>query len=522
MISLPLKMGGMGLRPAERISASAYFSSAASILPDFLRAFPSQSGGRYCETELHEQLQACRALMEQQGVAGASSSPAPPSAAAQQKRGKSAPKSASSQLAAAAKTMQAGAAASPLDDSPQLKSSIDMLWSAAAAFNAAATPPKSAFLQAERVQRSATQLIEQHVLQQLHSSSSLRRQILLTANTTPHSSEFLTVLPTQPLYRMSNASLQMAVRHRLGVLPYDSLALQRCYCKERSAFAEDPDHFHSCAKHRRTLLNSRHDNIVQVLLDLARSVGFNAIREPNSHIRPDSLAQLPSSSVEYNRHADLLLLKHGLKLYVDVTITRPTKESTVNVARPGSMATHTPLFSTRAAAAAKHVKYDEIARVNEYRMVPFAMETYGGIAPEAEKLLRTMAAHSTEYSPSDFLLHAYKRLSVALQSSNADVAQLAMQHFHLRQHAARKDSYDAQHAIHMERVSKYAQAADGDQLARQLQPIVEAAEAQAWLAEDAAEAASNPAALAFVHERRVAIADITRSIDQAGLVSVAA
>jgi hypothetical protein len=401
---------------------------------------------------------------------------------------------------------------------------VDELWSAAATFNssrATTTSHALKFLHAEHVQRSATQLIETRALQSLRASSSVRRRILLLANSNPHCCDFLTVLSTQPVYRMANASMQLAVRHRLGVLPYDSLADAKCFCNTHAPFAADPDHFHSCAKYRRSLLTLRHDNIVQVLQDLAVSVGFNTIREPNSHVRPESLAQLPASSVEYNHHADLLLLKHGLKLYIDVTVTRPTNDANVNLSQRGG-ATTTPLFSTRIPANGKHYKYDEIARVNGYRMIPFALETYGGIGKEAAALLQTLSAHSVEYSPADFLLHAHKRLSVALQSSNADIAQLAMQQYHLRQHAANKNTYDTCQRKHDERSRAYAQPADGDQLAQRVSLSVAVADAQALGREE--ERLSDPDSdrFAFVHQHHVGFADITRTIDRDGRVTLGA
>ena len=237
-------------------------------------------------------------------------------------------------------------------------------------------------------------------------------------------------------------------------------------------------------------------------------------------MRPEVIAAQASGSEEYNHHADLLLLKHGLKLYIDVTVIRPTKESTLK--NPG--VSTVPLFSTRAAAAMKHSKYDEIARVNEYRMVPFAVETYGGIGAEATTLLHTMAAHSKEYSPADFLLHARKRLSVALQSSNADIAQLAMQQHHLRQHAANQGAFDHNQRQRDAHLRIYAQPANGDQLARRVSIMVEAADAQAREREEAMESQlqSDSCQLAFVHERRVAFADVTRSINAAGVISVTA
>lgn len=518
MISLPLKLGGMGLRPAERVAASAYFASAAAILPDFLRAFPALTAlANGSETELFQQLQECRALMESQGVseqlAGA------PSKVAKKRRGPK-PGAHAQKMAAAAAAVSPTAA---FDESPVLRSSVDQLWSAAAAFDSVGNTKEGAFLQAERVQRSATQLIEERVLQSLRASSSVRRRILLVANSNPHCSDFLTVLPTQPCYRMADASMQLAVRHRLGALPYDSLTDQQCFCTTHDSFADDPDHFHSCTKCRRSMLTLRHDNVVQVLQDLAVSVGFNTIREPNSHIRPDSLASLPASSVEYNHHADLLLLKHGMKLYVDVTVVRPTNNTTVAAARDGNTgASIIPLAAARVATAAKHKKYDEIARANGYRMIPFALESYGGISSEASSLLQTMSAHSVEYSPADFLLHAHKRLSVALQSSNADIAQLAMQQFHLRQHAANKSSYDLWQRKHEERVRAYAQPANGDRLAASISAFVQAADMQAMERHESLLPVSDPSRLAFVHQRRVGHADVARTIDNTGIITCAA
>jgi hypothetical protein len=91
---------------------------------------------------------------------------------------------------------------------------------------------------------------------------------------------------------MSDASVRLAIRHRLGLLPYESLARTKCICRFNTRFADDPDHFHSCDKFKTSVLNQRHNNIVQVLQDLAVNAGFIAIREPNSHIRPADIASL--------------------------------------------------------------------------------------------------------------------------------------------------------------------------------------------------------------------------------------
>jgi hypothetical protein len=176
--------------------------------------------------------------------------------------------------------------------------------------------------------------------------------------------------------------MRLAIRHRLGLLPFDSLARETCVCKARTAqlFAKDPDHLLACSRHRRTFITMRHNNLVQVVLDLARLVGFHAIREPNDHIRPPEIAALPPHSEKFNHHADILLLKHDLKLYIDVTVVRPT---TVTNLRSNPRVENTPLAATIPVAKAKHLKYDAIARANEYTMIPFVVESYGGFGKEA-------------------------------------------------------------------------------------------------------------------------------------------
>lgn len=65
------------------------------------------------------------------------------------------------------------------------------------------------------------------------------------------------------------------------------------------------------------------------ITSLARSDGFYASREPNDHAQPDEI-EFRKGSVsieEYNSHADILLLKHHHKIYVDVSVARSTAPS---------------------------------------------------------------------------------------------------------------------------------------------------------------------------------------------------
>lgn len=152
------------------------------------------------------------------------------------------------------------------------------------------------FVHLEHIQREATKQVEERAFTELHSGSLLLRRTLLVSCTAAHSATYLSVLPVQPSYRMCDFSLRLVVRHRLGLLSYESLARQSCVCRSATAFAPDPDYFHSCEQMRRTFLMQRHSNIVQTLLDFATNAGFTAICEPSSHVRQaDQLKQTAKS-----------------------------------------------------------------------------------------------------------------------------------------------------------------------------------------------------------------------------------
>jgi hypothetical protein len=223
---------------------------------------------------------------------------------------------------------------------------------------------------------------------------------------------------------LSSADFRLAVRHRLGLVPFDCLLDEKCrVCQAGSSFAEDPDHFHACVKHRRTLVTARHSDLMAAVMSLARSVGFYASREPNDHARPAELEfrKTTASIEEYNAHADILLLKHNLKIYVDVSVVRTTAPSNIATGR-----TDVPLAAASYRARDKHRKYDRICEVNGYTNIPFVLESNGGLSREASKLLRLLSTHSTDMGQREWLAHAQKVISVVLQTANARLAQGGM------------------------------------------------------------------------------------------------
>ncbi|MDR3548323.1 MAG: hypothetical protein P4M11_08695, partial [Candidatus Pacebacteria bacterium] len=69
-IQLPIKRGGMGLRPVARTCHSAYFASLASIMTEFVQAFPATENYRidYLQTKVTRELTVAREGMVRDGV----------------------------------------------------------------------------------------------------------------------------------------------------------------------------------------------------------------------------------------------------------------------------------------------------------------------------------------------------------------------------------------------------------------------------------------------------------------------
>lgn len=343
-------------------------------------------------------------------------------------------------------------------------------------------PHPNAFLQFEQLQKEATMQKEEQQRKILHSKSTPFRQTLLTAAAVPHTTAFLTALPTQPAYTLDDESMRLAVRHRLGLPASDALQGQSCVCGV--AFASDPDHFHSCMQTRSNALTKRHDAMVHTLSSLAREADWLVTIEPNHHLRPADHSAATAATAQplsptaatagehddlpahYNRHGDLLLLRHSSKLYIDFSLTRPTNSSTL---------THqprvrtVPLHSTLTRAATKKRKYAAIAAVNQYEMLPFVMETYGGFGSDAKRVLRYLAASSTAMSAKEFMDHAQKSLSVALQRGNAHVSLLGQQSLHWKRQLRHRGERFREAAL---RARHYAQQGNAQQLEYHLRPEI--------------------------------------------------
>ena len=166
------------------------------------------------------------------------------------------------------------------------------------------------------------------------------RQRLISASAT-NASAWLTAIPSTPELAMSDTDYSLAVRHRLGLPCADGLPV-KCACDV--VLTSDLSHFHSCRLQKRTAITARHDFIVRTLAKLFRQVGAVVHVEPriygSERLRPDLDITFPDQS-----------------LMVDVAVTHPAAPSrnstnplaAAGVAEQAKFAKYQELASKRAA-----------------------------------------------------------------------------------------------------------------------------------------------------------------------------
>jgi hypothetical protein len=239
----------------------------------------------------------------------------------------------------------------------------------------------------------------------------------------------------------------------------------------------------------------------------------------SAHADPADAFDHDDLPAHFHRHGDLLLLRHATKLYIDVSVTRPTNDSTL---RHQPRVTQQPLLSTLARAATKRRHYAAIAAVNQYELLPFVMETYGGAGAEARKVIRYLAASVQHMSQKDFTRHAHTCLSIALQRGNAHVALLGQQSLHWKRQLRQRGQRLREAA---ERARHYGRQTSATTLAERLRPEISALRAAANDTEAEAQAAaasfsprpflshpsrssSHSSSLSFAHSRLSCVADV--------------
>jgi hypothetical protein len=150
-----------------------------------------------------------------------------------------------------------------------LTQSIDDSWQ-----HAATDAPTSI----AKLQHSITRSLEGAVWLRLFDQCGRYQQAILSSlSLNPGCSTWLSASPvtSEPGCRLRADEYRLAVRHRLGLLPYDDMRDEACVtCAKRNTntptLLTDPDHAMSCILQEGVSVRRRHDAVKLVLAELAR------------------------------------------------------------------------------------------------------------------------------------------------------------------------------------------------------------------------------------------------------------
>jgi hypothetical protein len=234
----------------------------------------------------------------------------------------------------------------------------------------------------------------------------------LRAISAPRASAWKTVIPSNPMLQLTDTQYRIAARLNLRLRPLNASGMSALpascpVCGQKDAIANDSWHFLSCKKGKgpASEVTTRHNAVRDALWHGVLAVGGQAVREP------------VGLHLEDGRRPDLQIVFPGEHVLTDVVVTHPLAPS--NIARAaGGAASVAKGWQER-----KRNKYEKTAAHHEARLLPFAVETFGGLAPDAVTLLKELSRAGEEHLglwPRDVIVRQLLgSVAVAVQKGNA-------------------------------------------------------------------------------------------------------
>ena len=235
----------------------------------------------------------------------------------------------------------------------------------------------------------------------------------MLATSAPGASTWLSATALTPATTIDDASYCLAARLRLGLPPQDIMP-QNCHsCRQYSPVSlslveRNEWHYLSCMEgHGATSISARHHAVVQQIARHARLAGAVVVVEP------------PHLFTDNNKRPDILIILNHKNYLIDVTITHPTAPSNIKRAQKHlGQAIHAEKLKTN--------KYHELSKEQNCTFVPFVIETYGGIAPQAQTFLNELSVfahdHLTICSRFDVVAGLRYAIACTVQRGNAMIA----------------------------------------------------------------------------------------------------
>lgn len=172
----------------------------------------------------------------------------------------------------------------------------------------------------------------------------------------------------------------------------------------------EPFHALSCT-HETKSVNGRfgqHEHVLKLLCELARLCQVAWSTDTGSYVKQGN--RRPDLRLDFFRRVDETL--------VDVVGTHTTSKSYLADNKDDAWTT------TNAAVKAKHDKYADIAIDNDIPIKAFAFETYGGLHPEAVKLVETIVKHHRGQLGTDHQAPLFQKLTELVVSIMRDNARM--------------------------------------------------------------------------------------------------
>jgi hypothetical protein len=244
-----------------------------------------------------------------------------------------------------------------------------------------------------------------------------RELAYLLAISAPRAQVWKTVLPTEPALALSDSHYRLAARLSLGLPPPRAAAMpDDCpLCNKANALKDDAWHLLSCTQGAQKAITQRHNEVVDAIYRTALAVGAIADKEPRGLHRDD------------NRRPDLQLFFPGRHVITDVVVSHPLTSGYVN-----NRIALRPLGVAKYRERLKHAKYDELAAQHGAQLLPFAVETLGGLAPDAQRLLTVIAQsgeeHLSLWAKDTISRHLQDTVAIAIQRSTARLFESLQSH----------------------------------------------------------------------------------------------
>ena len=216
------------------------------------------------------------------------------------------------------------------------------------------------------------------------------------------------VSPLEPRMRLSDTEYAIAARLNLGLPPFpdmDALPETCPLClhrktKEPASLKDDPWHWLTCTG-LGAEITSRHDEVADALQHAALLIGAQVRREVKG-LKRDS-----------NIRPDLQLFFPGRMLLTDVAVSHPLTENLIAKRESSGVSRQQE----------KRRKYSSVAARLVAELLPYSVETCGGMADDAMKLVQAMGEEGEEamgaWTKAEIMRYIVSLTAAAVQRGNA-------------------------------------------------------------------------------------------------------